>query len=180
MRLFKRAATTSVAPDQEDLVVRQYRYLLRSAPTDALEHVHLEALAEVSSDDRATVLRTVQEQLVAGLRLEPDDIPHLSRLVVLGERRSPGALLRHCPAEPLRRLADAALLSEAAFGLLTGYAAWDGLDPEPAPPPPPEDEWQARKHRNWNDPADYPYAYGANGAGYMGTGGGGGGDGGGG
>ena len=168
MRLFKRAATTDVVPDQEDPVVRQYRYLLRSAPTDALEHVHLEALAEVSSDDRATVLRTVQEQLVAGLRLEPDDIPHLSRLVVLGERRSPGALLRHCPAEPLRRLADAALLSEAAFGLLTGYAGWDGLDPEPAP----EEEWQARQHRNWSDPADHPYAFGNN-NGYLGTGGGG-------
>jgi hypothetical protein len=169
MRLFKRSPATTAAPDQEDPVVRQYRYLLRTAPLDALEHMHLEALAEVSSDDRATVLRTVQEQLVAGLRLEADDIPALSRLVVLGERRSPGALLRHCPPAVLARLADAALVSEAAFGLLTGYAAWDGRDPEPAP----EEEWQARKHRNWNDPTDHPYAYGTNGAGYLGTGGGG-------
>jgi hypothetical protein len=106
-------------------------------------------------------------QLVAGLRLEADDIPALSRLVVLGERRSPGALLRHCPSATLRRLADAALVSEAAFGLLTGYAAWDGLDPEPAP----EEEWQAREHRNWGDPAKYPYAYGTFGTGYMGGGG---------
>jgi hypothetical protein len=172
MRLFRRPAQGSAqgtpAPADEDPVVRQYRYLLRTAPGDALEHVHREALAELSPDDRFAVLRTVQDQLVAGLRLEADDVPALSRLVVLGERRSPGALLRHCPTGPLRRLADAALVSEAAFGLLTGYAGWDGRDPEPAP----EEEWQARQHRNWNDPADHPYAFG-NGGGYIGTGGGG-------
>ena len=129
-------------------MVRQYRYLLRTAPVDALEHVHLEALARMAPEDRAAVLRTVQEQLVTGLRLEPDDVPALTRLVVLGERRSPGALLRHCDPAVLRRLADFALVSEAAFGLLTGYAEWDGFDPEPAP----EEGWQASQHRNWGDP----------------------------
>lgn len=131
-------------------MVRQYRYLLRTAPPDALEHVHLEALAEVSGEDRAAVLRTVQEQLVTGLRLQPDDVPALARLVGLGERRSPGALLRHGHPDVLRRLADAALESEAAFGLLTGYAAWDGEDPAP----PAEEAWEARKHRNWADPTE--------------------------
>ena len=156
-------------------MVRQYRYLLRTAPGDALEHVHLEALAQLSPDERTAVLRTVQEQLVAGLRLEADEVPALSRLVVLGERRSPGALLRRCPPAVLGRLADAALGSEAAFGLLTGYAAWDGLDPEPAP----EEEWQARQHRNWGEPADSSarHLYGAQGGGYLGPGGDGGGGG---
>lgn len=171
MRLFRRPTQGSVqnpsSPADEDPLVRQYRYLLRTAPADALEHVHLEALAELSPEDRTAVLRTVQEQLVAGQRLQAGDVPALSRLVVLGERRSPGALLQHCPPAVLARLADNALVSEAAFGLLTGYAAWDGLDPEP----PPEEEWQARQHRNWGDPADHPYAYGTNGAGYMGGGG---------
>lgn len=167
MRLFRRPAATPLAalPDEEDPVVRQYRYLLRTAPGDALEHAHLEALGVLSPQDRAAVLRTVQEQLVAGLRLEPDDVPALARLVVLGERRSPGALLRHCPAEPLRRLADAALVSEAAFGLLSGYAAWDGLDPEPAP----DEDWQARKHRNWGDPSDSPEVRKAWSSGTIGT-----------
>ncbi|HET6693388.1 MAG TPA: hypothetical protein VFG97_03725 [Pedococcus sp.] len=167
MRLFRRPAATPLAalPDEEDPVVRQYRYFLRTAPGDALEHAHLEALGVLSPQDRAAVLRTVQEQLVAGLRLEPDDVPALARLVVLGERRSPGALLRHCPAEPLRRLADAALVSEAAFGLLSGYAAWDGLDPEPSP----DEDWQARKHRNWGDPSDSPEVRKAWSSGTIGT-----------
>jgi hypothetical protein len=165
--------------DREDPVVRQYRYLLRTAPADALEAIHQEALAVIPATDRGTVLRTIQEQLVAGLRLDADDVPALSRLLVLGERRSPGALLRHCHPEVLRRLADAALVSEAAFGLLTGYAAWDGEDPAP----PEEEAWEARAHRNWADPKDLTdaqRAYGGGyGAGYSG-GGAGGGDGGGG
>lgn len=122
MRLFRRAAGTPSQPvaTDEDPVVRQYRYLLRTVPPDTLEHMHLEALTEVAGEDRAAVLRTVQEQLVTGLHLQPDEVPALARLVVLGERRSPGALLRHCRPDVLRRLADAALASEAAFGLLTG------------------------------------------------------------
>lgn len=84
------------------------------------------------------------------------------------------------PPDVLRRLADAALASEAAFGLLTGYAAWDGEDPAP----PAEEAWEARKHRTWGDPAqitDVQRAYGGGyGPGYSGGGvGAGGGDGGG-
>jgi hypothetical protein len=148
MRPLKRPRAVQKSTAQgEDPLVRQYRYLLRTAPADALGAMHGEALAAVSAVDRAAVLRTVQEQLVAGLRLDADDVSALSRLVVLGERRAPGALLRHCEPAVLARLAAAALGSEAAFGLLTGYAAWDGTDPQPA-----EDAWEsAEEGRNWHD-----------------------------
>lgn len=148
MSLLKRSgARHQPAGGDEDPVVRQYRYLLRTAPPDALDAVHREALAGVAAADRAAVLRTVQEHLVAGLRLDPDDVPGLSRLVVLGERRAPGALLRHREPSTLGRLAAAALASEAAFGLLTGYAGWDGLDPEPAVA-----AWErAEQGQNWHD-----------------------------
>jgi hypothetical protein len=43
----------------EDQVVRQYRYLLRTAPPDALEAAHVEALSAIGPDHRETVLRTV-------------------------------------------------------------------------------------------------------------------------
>jgi hypothetical protein len=131
----------------EDPVVRQYRFLLRTAPLDALEAVHLESLGTLDDVDRTAVLSTVQEQLVAGLRLRSGNVPAIARLVTLGERRTPGALLRHCPPEPLQRLAAAALASEAAFGLLTGYAAWDGADPEP----PTEAELDKDFGSKWHD-----------------------------
>ncbi|WP_406832524.1 hypothetical protein ABEG17_06820 [Pedococcus sp. KACC 23699] len=120
-----------VAP-AEDPVERQYRYLLRTAPADALEAAHVEALAALPDEVRAAVLTTVQEALVAGQRLRPSDIRPLARLVTAGERRAPGAFLSACPPRARHELADAVVSSEAAFGLLGGYAAWDGSDPESA------------------------------------------------
>lgn len=117
----------------EDPVVRQYRFLLRTAPVDALEAAHVEALGALEADDRLAVLGTVQSVLVAGLRLGVDDVRAVAHLVTSGERRVPGALLTSCPQPVLRRLADKVIYSEAAFGLFGGYAGWDGAEPEPSP-----------------------------------------------
>ena len=120
-----------VAPD-EDPVVREYRYLLRTAPADALEAAHAEALAGPASGVRAAVLDAVREAFVAGQRVSPDRTTVTARLVVAGERRSPGAFLAACDPGALVVLARGVVGSEAAFGLFTGYAAWDGAEPGPA------------------------------------------------
>ncbi|KQZ90062.1 hypothetical protein ASD62_12900 [Phycicoccus sp. Root563] len=133
MTIFGRAkVSVQPAAHAEDPVERQYRYLLRTAPTDALEEAHVEALEAVTEQVRDAVLRTVQDALVAGQRLTTGDRRAIARLVTAGERRAPGVFLAACPAGPRRRLADAVVASEAVFGLFTGYAAWDGADPEPA------------------------------------------------
>ena len=116
---------------EEDPIERQYRYLLRTAPADALEAAHVEALGQVSDEVRAAVLATVQDALVAGQRLRPTDTGPLARLLTVGERRAPGTFLRACPPGPRHVLADAVVASEAVFGLFGGYAAWDGAEPEP-------------------------------------------------
>jgi hypothetical protein len=130
MSLFRQAKRNTAL--DEDPVVRQYRYLLRTAPADALIAVNAEALGALDGVDRRAVLTTVQEQMVAGGRLTESAVPAIARLVSLGERRQPGALLHHLEAGTLLRLAQAALDAEAAFGLLNGYADWDGKDPEPS------------------------------------------------
>jgi hypothetical protein len=117
----------------EDLVVRQYRFLLRTAPADALEEAHAEALAAMGENRRAAVLRGVQSGLVAGLRLTPADVRPLAHLITLGERRAPGAFLDACEQHALRDLADHVVLAEASFALFGGYAGWDGIEPEQAP-----------------------------------------------
>ena len=116
----------------EDQAVRQYRYLLRTAPQDALEAAHVDALSTIGPGHRETVLRTVQTELVAGAQLEVDDVRPLARLVTLGERRSPGVLTSSIPAAALSQLAQAVIDSEPAFGLFAGYASWDGVDPQPS------------------------------------------------
>lgn len=115
----------------EDKAVRQYRFLLRTAPTDALEAAHAEALPRLSALERADLLRTVQETLMAGQRLTSDDHAALGHLMTLGERRTPGVLLSAYPAAALQCLAEELLTTDAVFGLLAGYAEWDGVDPEP-------------------------------------------------
>lgn len=115
----------------EDQAVRQYRFLLRTAPTDALEAAHAEALPRLSAQERADLLGTVQETLMAGQRLTSDDHAALGHLMTLGERRTPGVLLSAYPAAALQCLAEELLTTDAVFGLLAGYAEWDGVDPEP-------------------------------------------------
>jgi hypothetical protein len=119
--------TTDHAP--EDQTVRQYRYLLRTAPIDALQAAHHEALDRLDEDDRARILTAVQEGLVAGQRLGPGDTSAIARLISIGERRSPRAFLDGCAPAALGALAEAVNEAEAAFGLFAGYAAWDGSDP---------------------------------------------------
>ena len=116
----------------EDQAVRQYRFLLRTAPMDALQAAHREALDRLTEDARGRVLTAVQEGLVAGHRLGPGDTVAIARLVSIGERHNPRGFLDACGSTTVRSLAQAVNESEAVFGLFAGYAAWDGVDPEPA------------------------------------------------
>lgn len=118
----------------EDQVVRRYRYLLATAPADALQAGHVEALERMDDRGREAVLRAVQDGLVAGGRLRPGDTSAVARLVVHGELRAPGAFRAACEPGTLRDLAGGVVGSEAAFGLFGGYADWDGADREPSDP----------------------------------------------
>lgn len=127
----RRRSQVPLPEEPEDQTVRQYRYLLRTAPLDALEAAHVEALSAIEPLHRETVLRTVQAELVAGAHLHPHDVAPLAHLMTLGERRSPGVLTGSLPEPALAALAQALITSEPAFGLFSGYASWDGVDPEP-------------------------------------------------
>ena len=113
--------------------MRQYRFLLRTAPLDAMEEAHVEVLQRMAPSRRAVVLQAVQEGLVAGLRLTIADVRRIAHLVVLGERRSPGDFLGACPQNVLIPLAEGVIVAEASFGRFGGYAAWDGAEPPTDP-----------------------------------------------
>lgn len=118
------------ASTSEDPVVRQYRYLLRTAPADALEAAHAEAIPLLSEAHQESLLGTLRRSLLVGDHLTSSDHVKIAHLVTNGERRSPGQLLSALPAEVLQDLAASVLRSEASFGLLGGYAQWDGAEPE--------------------------------------------------
>lgn len=130
-RFHVRAAGPTAEGLPEDPVIRQYRYLLRQAPSDAVEAAHADALVRLSDQERHAVLTAVQVGLVAGQRLSGADTAQLAHLIVLGERRIPNAFMTSCDSDALTRLAAGVVHSDACFGLFGGYAAWDGQDPEP-------------------------------------------------
>lgn len=141
----RRAPTAALRGAAEDQTVRQYRYLLRTAPADALEHAHVEALTMIGPHARQIVLNTVQAELLTGAHLKPDDVTALAHLCTSGERHRPGALTTTLPSATLHALAHEVIHSEPAFGLFGGYAAWDGSDPEP-PPERDDSEYGQRWH----------------------------------
>lgn len=117
------------ASADESPSARELRYLLRTAPMDPLRAVIRDGIAALPVEHRQEVLDTIQRQLVSGARLTPDHVDEIARLATLGERRSPGAVVRHLPPDVLERLASSVVPAARATGLTHGYAEWDGVDP---------------------------------------------------
>jgi hypothetical protein len=127
---FLRRRAKEPPPPTERPEVRQYRYLLRTAPPERLEVVHRRALEALDPVVRASILRTAQDRLLSGRDLTVDDTPRLAVLITQGELRTPGILLAGLTDLALTRLAHMVVVTTEAPDLWAGYDAWDGLDPE--------------------------------------------------
>jgi hypothetical protein len=131
-KFLRRARQADPEPEPvERLEVRQYRYLLRTAPFPVLETLHREALSSLDPLVRAQVLVTVQERLLAGGELSVDDVERLAQLLTLAEVRTPGLVLSVLSEMALTRLAGAVLRWPEAQERLAGYQDWNGEDPDP-------------------------------------------------
>lgn len=135
----------------EDPVLRQYRYVLTTGSVDALVGAHKEALQRISGVDRRAVLQAVRETFNTGHHLSADDVSGLAHLVTVGAHRSPGAWTTGLPATVARRLAGSALVAESSFGLLGGYASWDGLSPGEPEGASPNDGFSPKRNRQLPD-----------------------------
>lgn len=134
-----------MAPDVEPEVLREYRHLLRTASADWQETAHRHALIRLGPRGRAEVLSEVRRLLLAGTRLQDQDVHAIARLLVLSERRRPRILLDGMRPDVLDRLAAEVVASPVGKMLRAGYDVWDGLEPprpyEPAPDPDQHQGW---------------------------------------
>jgi hypothetical protein len=73
--------------------LERYRYMLRTAPPDAIERAHEEAFAELTPDQRAAVLRQLAEHVPAS-EVGGDDPKSLARTATRAEMRQPGTMER--------------------------------------------------------------------------------------
>lgn len=74
--------------------IERYRYMLRTAPPDDVERAHAEAFAQLSPEQRATVLRELSRQVPASEADTSDDPQSLARMATRAEMRQPGTMER--------------------------------------------------------------------------------------
>lgn len=87
------AQTSRGNADQQ--AIERYRYLLRTAPPDAIEQAHQEAFAQLTPEQRAQVLAELSREVPASERGQAQPEPNaLARLATRAELRQPGTLER--------------------------------------------------------------------------------------
>ena len=82
------------ARTDDELAVDRYRYLLRTAPPDAVEEVHAEAFATLTPQQRRMVFEELSRNASASDRPASDDPRILARSATRAELRQPGFLER--------------------------------------------------------------------------------------
>jgi hypothetical protein len=80
--------------DSDEAAIERYRYLLRTAPPDALEQAHAEAFAQLTPEQRRQVLDGLSAEVPPGERAADDDPRSLARMATRAELRQPGTLER--------------------------------------------------------------------------------------
>lgn len=74
--------------------IERYRYMLRTAPPDDIERAHADAFAQLSPEQRATVLRELSRQVPDSEAATSDDPQSLARMATRAEMRQPGTIER--------------------------------------------------------------------------------------
>jgi hypothetical protein len=85
------------AASSDDQALARYRYLLRTAPPEAIEHAHAEAFAQLTPEQRARVLKELSQELPPSERAaaaNQADPQALARMATRAEMRQPGTLER--------------------------------------------------------------------------------------
>lgn len=81
-----------LSPDEQ--AVERYRYMLRTAPPEAIEQAHAEAFERLTPEQREMVLRELGATVPANERANADDPRALARMATRAEVRQPGTLER--------------------------------------------------------------------------------------
>ena len=93
----QRAPTSSrAAPEDltDEQALERYRYLVRTAPPDAIEQAHEEAFARLTPEQRRMALRDLSAAVPEHERVGGDDPRSLARMATRAETSRPGTVER--------------------------------------------------------------------------------------
>jgi hypothetical protein len=86
---------------EDERAIARYRYLLQTAPPEAIEQAHAEAFAQLTPEQRVQVLRALADELPEYERARAGTDPQsLARLATRAEMRRPGTLERAFAGRP--------------------------------------------------------------------------------
>jgi hypothetical protein len=90
------SASSRAAPGEltDEQALERYRYLVRTAPPDAIERAHEEAFARLTPEQRRLALRDLSAALPEHERTGGDDPSSLARMATRAETSRPGTVER--------------------------------------------------------------------------------------
>ena len=80
--------------NEDEIAVERYRYLLKTAPPETIEQVHVEAFAKLSPEQRTLLFEQLKANAAEGDRPVDDQPASLARSATRSEMRQPGTLER--------------------------------------------------------------------------------------
>lgn len=91
--------TVRLSPEErqgagDEQAIARYRYLIRTAPPEAIEQAHAEAFANLTPEQRRQVLEELSKDLPLHERVARDDPQSLARMATRAELRQPGVVER--------------------------------------------------------------------------------------
>jgi hypothetical protein len=123
------AGRSSGARSEDEIAVERYRYLLRTAPPEAIEQVHAEAFAKLTPEQRRQVFDELSSNAPAGDRPRGDDPQSLAQAATRSELRQPGTLERSFGGGGYGRSGPGfgSMLGASLLGTVAGYVVASAL-----------------------------------------------------
>lgn len=119
---------TDTQRTDDEIAVERYRYLLRTAPPEAIEQVHEEAFAALTEDQRKAVFAELSQNAPAGEQPRGTDARSLATAATRSELRQPGTLERSFQGPSFGSMVGSSLLGTVA-GFVIGSAIMSAFMP---------------------------------------------------
>ena len=113
----------------DEIAVERYRYLLRTAPPEAIEQVHAEAFGKLTDEQRALVFRELTANAPAGEAPKGQDAQSLAQAATRSELRQPGTLERSFQGPSFGSMVGSSILGTVA-GFVIGSALVSAFMPD--------------------------------------------------
>lgn len=111
-----RPAQGTARRTDDEIAVERYRYLLRTAPPEAIEQVHAEAFAKLTDEQRAMIFDELSQNAPAGEQPRGRDAASLAQAATRSELRQPGTLERSFQGPSF-----GSMLGSSLLGTVAGY-----------------------------------------------------------